>query len=103
MVKLAELKANQLIKSLPYTAFHVSEIDKALMTFGKGAHIGKIVVSYDHHEEAGLKVRPPLNAMVLILAEHNVMVGSPEPVQILVRSRGCLPFGGMSRRPGPLV
>ena len=57
MIKLAELKAKGLIKPLPYTTFHVSEIDRALTAFGKGAHVGKIIVSYDHHEEAGLRVR----------------------------------------------
>ena len=57
MTKLAELKARGLIKPLLYIKFHVSEIDKAFMTFGKGAYIGKIIISSDYDENAGLKVR----------------------------------------------
>ncbi|KAF7940945.1 uncharacterized protein EAE97_007130 [Botrytis byssoidea] len=42
----------------PYhTAYYVSEIDKALMTLGKGAHIRKIVVGYERRSSTGLKVR----------------------------------------------
>lgn len=53
------LKRNGLIKALPYTTFHASEIDKALMTFAKGTHIGKIVISYDHDFQTGIKVLNP--------------------------------------------
>ncbi|KAF5869444.1 putative polyketide synthase protein [Botrytis fragariae] len=57
MASLDHFKRVGLIRPLPYTAYHVSEIDKALMTFGKGAHIGKIVVGYEQKSSIGLKVR----------------------------------------------
>ena len=49
-------KREGLIRPIPYAIFHASEIDKALMAFGKGAHIGKLVISYDHESGAGIKV-----------------------------------------------
>ena len=56
MSTIERLKCEGLIKSLPYTIYHASEIDRALMTFGKGTHIGKIVISYDHDSALGIKV-----------------------------------------------
>ncbi|KAI4256798.1 MAG: hypothetical protein LQ352_001923 [Teloschistes flavicans] len=53
MSTIDKLKRGGVIKPLPYTTYHVSEIDKALMTFGKGTHVGKIVLSYDHESEPG--------------------------------------------------
>ncbi|TGO27521.1 hypothetical protein BPAE_0041g00680 [Botrytis paeoniae] len=57
MTSLDHFKRVGLIRPLPYTAYHISEIDKALMTFGKGAHIGKIIVGYEQKSSIGLKVR----------------------------------------------
>ncbi|PQE21953.1 polyketide synthase protein [Rutstroemia sp. NJR-2017a WRK4] len=57
MVRLDHFKRAGLIKPLPYTTYHVSEIDKALMTFGKGTHIGKFVINYDAQSQIGIKVR----------------------------------------------
>ena len=56
MSTMDHLKCEGLIKPLPYTTYHASEIDKALMTLGKGAHVGKIVISYDHDSDLGIKV-----------------------------------------------
>ena len=56
MSTIGRLKCEGLIKPLPYTTYHASEIDKALVTFGKGTHIGKIVISYDHDSVSGIKV-----------------------------------------------
>lgn len=56
MSTIDKLKRGGVIKPLPYTTYHVSEIDKALMTFGKGTHVGKIVLSYDHESEPGINV-----------------------------------------------
>ena len=57
MSTIGHLKREGVIKPLPYTTYHASEIDKALMTFGKGTHIGKIVISYDRNSDSGIKVR----------------------------------------------
>ena len=57
MSKIDHLKCQGLIKPLPYTTYHVSEIDKALMSFGKATHIGKIGISYDHNSNSGIQVR----------------------------------------------
>ncbi|KAL8783267.1 MAG: hypothetical protein Q9213_004743 [Squamulea squamosa] len=82
MSTIDHLKRNGLIKPLPYTTFHASEIDKALMTFAKGAHIGKLVISYDHECQSGIKFRQsPFTATF-----------DPEASYLLV---GCL--GGLGR------
>ncbi|KAH8165552.1 hypothetical protein CIB48_g2685 [Xylaria polymorpha] len=57
MESIKQLKSSGHIKPLPVQGFHVSEIDKAFMTFAKGSHIGKIVISYDDEFENGLSVR----------------------------------------------
>lgn len=57
MKDIQDLKSKGYIKPLPLTKSHVSEIDKAPMTFSKGTHIGKIVISYDDVSEKGLQVR----------------------------------------------
>lgn len=57
MKDIQELKSRGAIKPLPSTKFHISEIDKALMAFSKGTHIGKIVISYDDALEKGPPVR----------------------------------------------
>ncbi|KAF7894866.1 hypothetical protein EAF00_006680 [Botryotinia globosa] len=54
---LDHFKRVGLIRPLPHTTYHVSEIDKALMTLGKGAHIRKFVVGYEQRSSTGLKVR----------------------------------------------
>lgn len=56
MESIKQLKSSGHIKPLPVQGFHVSEIDKAFMTFAKGSHIGKIVISYDDEFENGLSV-----------------------------------------------
>ena len=56
MSRIHQLKVQRLIRPIPYTTYHISEIDKALMTFSKGTHIGKILLSYDQNSESGLKV-----------------------------------------------
>jgi hypothetical protein len=55
MARLDVFKRAGLIKPLQYTAYHVSEIDEALMTFGEGVHIGKIVIKYDDQSNNGVK------------------------------------------------
>ncbi|KAI4212601.1 MAG: hypothetical protein LQ351_004673 [Letrouitia transgressa] len=82
MKDIQKLKSQGHIKPLPLTKFHVSEIDKALMTFAKGTHIGKIVISYDDAIEKGLQVRrSPFTATF-----------DPNAAYLLV---GCL--GGLGR------
>ncbi|KAI1406986.1 hypothetical protein F5Y13DRAFT_207084 [Hypoxylon sp. FL1857] len=82
METIQRLKSEGHIKALPSQKFHVSEIDKAFMTFSKGAHIGKLVVDYDDTSDQGLKVRrDPFTA-----------VFDPNASYLLV---GCL--GGLGR------
>ena len=56
MRKIQELKSEGHITPLPLQKYHVAEIDRTLMTFTKGAHIGKLLVSYDDQSEEGLPV-----------------------------------------------
>ncbi|KAF2181508.1 hypothetical protein K469DRAFT_589235 [Zopfia rhizophila CBS 207.26] len=82
MKTIHDLKSQGLIKALPVQKFHVAEIDKAFMTFNKGAHIGKIVIHYDDTSDKGLQVRrDPFTATF-----------DPEASYLLV---GCL--GGLGR------
>lgn len=63
MATLNDLKVRELIKPLPYTTYHASEIDRAFMAFSKGTHIGKILVTYDRDTESGIQVSEPYNRM----------------------------------------
>lgn len=56
MTQLNSYKLSGHIKTLPYQTYHVSEIDKALMVFGKSTHVGKIVITYTHDSQLGVKV-----------------------------------------------
>lgn len=47
MSTIDKLKRGGVIKSLPCATYHISETDKGLMTFGKDAHVGKIVLRYE--------------------------------------------------------
>ena len=57
MSKIQELRIQGFIKPLPHTTLHVSDIDKAFTTFAKASHVGKMVLSYDHEHELGIKLR----------------------------------------------
>lgn len=57
MKTIHRLKAEGHIKPLPLTTFEVGEIDKAFLTFSKGTHIGKLLVSYDDSSDKGITVR----------------------------------------------
>ncbi|KAH8198332.1 hypothetical protein TruAng_007487 [Truncatella angustata] len=57
MRKIQELKSEGHIKPLPLTQFGVAEIDKAFMTFAKGAHVGKLLINYDAQLEKGISVQ----------------------------------------------
>ncbi|KAI1175676.1 hypothetical protein F4777DRAFT_598427 [Nemania sp. FL0916] len=57
MQSIQKWKSQGHITALPTQKVHVSEIDKAFMTFAKGTHIGKIVISYDDESPDGLNVR----------------------------------------------
>ncbi|KAL8669472.1 MAG: hypothetical protein Q9168_005934, partial [Polycauliona sp. 1 TL-2023] len=82
MSTLDRLKREGVIKSLTYSKFHVSEVDNAMATFGKATHIGKLVLSYNHDTELGVKFRQsPFNIKF-----------DPEASYLLV---GCL--GGLGR------
>lgn len=56
METIQQLKSEGHIKPLPITTFKVDEIDKAFMTFGKGSHIGKLVIEYDDQSQHGIPV-----------------------------------------------
>jgi hypothetical protein len=78
MNRLNVFKTANLVKPLPVETYHVSEMDRALMAFGKAAHIGKIVISYDHKTDAGLKVSlrstPPPKSLTLTNANRSEAV-----------------------------
>jgi hypothetical protein len=57
MNKIHELRSQGHIKPLPFTTYHVSKIDRALATFSKGTHIGKLILSYEDQPGMGIKVR----------------------------------------------
>lgn len=57
MKTIQELKAQGHIKPLPLATFEVGEIDKAFLTFSKGTHIGKLLISYDDSSDKGITVR----------------------------------------------
>lgn len=56
MNKIQQLKSEGHIHPLPVQKFHVSQVDKAFMTFAKGTHIGKLVIHYDGTASQGLNV-----------------------------------------------
>ncbi|KAI0508959.1 hypothetical protein F5B22DRAFT_658737 [Xylaria bambusicola] len=56
MRTIQQLKAEGHIKPLPSTSFSVTEIEKAFMTFTKGAHIGKLLVEYTDSENRGITI-----------------------------------------------
>lgn len=82
MSRIAGYKAKGLIKTLPLETFHVSEIDRALMQFAKAAHIGKLVVTFEHDSSRGIQVRRSLFGAAF----------DPNAAYLLV---GCL--GGLGR------
>ncbi|KAL4941793.1 hypothetical protein BDV06DRAFT_222783 [Aspergillus oleicola] len=82
MAEIQELYEQGSIKPIEHTKYHLSEIDKALTTFAKGAHVGKFVVSYDLEVEAGIRyLRSPF-----------MFAFDPDASYLLV---GCL--GGLGR------
>ncbi|CAO2655100.1 Nn.00g101640.m01.CDS01 [Neocucurbitaria sp. VM-36] len=58
MDTLDNLKRKNVIQHLPHTTMHISEIDKAFMSFSKATHIGKFVITYNHESEKCIKFRP---------------------------------------------
>lgn len=56
MKTIQRLKSEGHIKPLPVVNFGVAEIERAFMTFTKGAHIGKLLVNYDDQSEEGISV-----------------------------------------------
>ncbi|KAL4948350.1 KR domain-containing protein [Aspergillus filifer] len=58
MTEVRELYEQAHIEPIKHTKYHLSEIDKDLTTFAKGAHIGKFVVSYNLNVEAGIRYLP---------------------------------------------
>ncbi|ORY63304.1 uncharacterized protein BCR38DRAFT_475285 [Pseudomassariella vexata] len=82
MKTIQQLKSEGLITPLPFETFDVAEIDRAFMTFTKGAHIGKLLVEYNEQSGKGIKVqRDPFTAKF-----------DPDAAYLLV---GCL--GGLGR------
>ncbi|KAI9653077.1 MAG: hypothetical protein M1821_007728 [Bathelium mastoideum] len=57
MKNIQELKIKGAIKPIPQTVYHISELDKALMTFSKARHIGKIVLSYSSNNNETIRYR----------------------------------------------
>ncbi|KAL9085918.1 MAG: hypothetical protein Q9165_007401 [Trypethelium subeluteriae] len=57
MKTIQQLRSVGHIKPLPTQKYHVSEIDRAFMTFAKGTHIGKLVIDYDDSSDQGLNLR----------------------------------------------
>ncbi|KAF2265025.1 polyketide synthase [Lojkania enalia] len=61
------------IKPLPYKSFNISELDKAMLYFSKGKHIGKVVVSYE--DQASLMIPPSPYAKFDSTAEYLLVGG----------------------------
>ncbi|KAI1318728.1 polyketide synthase [Xylariaceae sp. FL0255] len=54
----AHLRAGRLSPITPITTFHISQLHQALSTFSKGAHIGKMVITYESRPGTLIRMVP---------------------------------------------
>ncbi|KAL4866681.1 hypothetical protein BDV12DRAFT_198902 [Aspergillus spectabilis] len=82
MAETHALYEQDIIQPITHTTYPLSEIDRALTSFTKGAHIGKLVVTYEQDKEA----------MIRYLHSPFTFTFDPNACYLLV---GCL--GGLGR------
>ncbi|KAF2275719.1 polyketide synthase [Westerdykella ornata] len=88
------------VQPIPFKTFDINELDKGMLYFSQGKHIGKVVASY-RNQEAVVKMIPPKPEAYFDPSAEYVLVGGlgglgRSILQWMV-SRGALHFTIMSR------